>query len=378
MKIIVAPNAFKGSLSATQAAIAIARGVCEAFPDAEIVEIPIADGGDGTVEALVAAHKGTFQSVNVEGPLGDPVLASYGLIDGGRTAVVELAAASGYVLLTPAARDPRKTSTYGFGQLLDAARQAGAESVIAGIGSSATNDGGAGMAQALGYRLLDAFGHNLPRGGAALLRLERIDGTGLDAGWRSVKVMVACDVTNPLTGPEGASYVYGPQKGAGPETVVLLDKALAHLAEVIERDLGKRVADIPGAGAAGGTGAGLMAFLDAKLVSGAALVVEASGLDGALKGADLVITGEGRVDAQTAYGKAPGEVARRAQAAGIPTLLIAGSKGKGWEALKSSGVISVVALAQGTDPEGHNLEDLMRDSGPSLTRAAARAVKDLL
>jgi glycerate kinase len=378
VKIIVAPNSFKGSLSATQAAIAIARGVCEAFPDAEIVEIPIADGGDGTVEALVAAHKGTFQSVTVEGPLGDPVLASYGLIDGGRTAVVELASSSGYVLLTPAARDPRKTSTYGFGQLLDAARQAGAESVIAGIGSSATNDGGAGMAQALGYRLLDAFGHDLPRGGAALLRLERIDGTGLDAGWRSVKVMVACDVTNPLTGPKGASYVYGPQKGAGPETVVLLDKALAHLAEVIELDLGKRVADIPGAGAAGGTGAGLMAFLDAKLVSGAALVVEASGLDGALKGADLVITGEGRVDAQTAYGKAPGEVARRAQAAGIPTLLIAGSKGKGWEALKSSGVISVVALAQGMDPEGHNLEDLMRDSGPSLTRAAARAVKDLL
>ena len=378
MKIIVAPNSFKGSLSATQAAIAIARGVCEAFPEAEIVEIPIADGGDGTVEALVAAHKGTFQSVNVEGPLGDPVLASYGLIAGGRTAVVELASASGYVLLTPAARDPRKTSTYGFGQLLEAARQAGVESVIAGIGSSATNDGGAGMAQALGYRLLDAFGRDLPRGGAALVRLERIDGTGLDAGWRSVKVMVACDVTNPLTGPEGASCVYGPQKGADPETVVLLDGALAHLAEVIERDLGKRVADVPGAGAAGGTGAGLMAFLDAKLVSGAALVVEASGLDGALEGADLVITGEGRVDAQTAYGKAPGEVARRAQAAGIPTLLIAGSKGNGWETLKSSGVTAVVALAQGTDPEGHNLEDLMRDSGPSLTRAAARAVKDLL
>jgi glycerate kinase len=378
VKIIVAPNSFKGSLSATQAAIAIARGVCEAFPEAEIVEIPIADGGDGTVEALVAAHKGTVQSVSVEGPLGDPVLASFGLIAGGRTAVVELASASGYVLLTPAARDPRKTSTYGFGQLLEAARQAGVESVIAGIGSSATNDGGAGMAQALGYRLLDAFGRDLPRGGAALVRLERIDGTGLDAGWRSVKVMVACDVTNPLTGPEGASYVYGPQKGADPETVVLLDGALAHLAEVIERDLGKRVADVPGAGAAGGTGAGLMAFLDAKLVSGAALVVEASGLDGALEGADLVITGEGRVDAQTAYGKAPGEVARRAQAAGIPTLLIAGSKGKGWETLKSSGVTAVVALAQGTDPEGHNLEDLMRDSGPSLTRAAARAVKDLL
>jgi glycerate 2-kinase len=378
VKIIVAPNSFKGSLSATEAAIAIARGVCEAFPDAEIVQIPVADGGDGTAEALVAAHKGTFKSVNVEGPLGDPVLASYGLIESGRTAVVELASASGYALLTPADRDPRRTSTYGFGQLLEAARQGGAESVIAGIGGSATNDGGAGMAQALGYRLLDAFGRDVPRGGEALLRLERIDGTGLDAGWRSVKVMVACDVTNPLTGPEGASYVYGPQKGAGPETVVLLDRALAHLAEVIERDLGKRVAEIPGAGAAGGTGAGLIAFLDAKLVSGATLVVDASGLDHALKGADLVITGEGRVDAQTAYGKAPGEVARRAKAAGIPALLIAGSRGEGWETLKSSGVTSVITLAQGIDPEGHNLDDLMRDTGPALTRAAARAVKDLL
>jgi glycerate kinase len=378
VKIVVAPNTFKGSLSATQAAIAIARGVRDVFPDADIVEIPVADGGEGTVEALVAAHKGSFRWLNVEGPLGDSVLASYGLIDGGRTAVVELASASGYTLISPAARDPRKTSTYGFGQLLEAARQAGVRSVIAGIGSSATNDAGAGMAQALGYRLLDPFGRELPRGGAALLRLEHIDGSRLDPGWRSVKVMVACDVTNPLTGPEGASHVYGPQKGADPETVKLLDRALAHMATVIERDLGKRVADLPGAGAAGGTGAGLVAFLDAKLVSGAALVVEASGFEQALHGARLVITGEGRVDAQTAYGKAPGEVARRAQAAGIPTLLIAGIKGKGWERLSSSGVTNVVTLAQETDTEGHNLHDLMQDAGPALTRAAAQAIKELI
>jgi len=374
MKIIVAPNSFKGSLSATQAAKAIARGVREAFPDADIVEIPVADGGDGTVEALVSAHHGRYEWVNVEGPLGDPVLASFGLIDGGRTAVVELASASGYVLVTPAARDPRKTSTYGFGQLLEASRKSGAKSVIAGIGSSATNDGGVGMAQALGYRFFDAAARDLPRGGAALMRLERIDATGLDPDWRSVQVKVACDVTNPLTGPEGASAVYGPQKGADAQTVRMLDRALARLAAVIERQYGKRVADIPGAGAAGGTGAGLMAFLDAKLVSGAALVVDASGFNEALTGAQLVITGEGRADGQTAYGKAPGEVARRAQAAGVPVVLLAGSKGVGWETLLQKGISSVVGLAQ----EGDNLTELMQEARPALTRAAARAVREML
>lgn len=374
LKIIVAPNTFKGSISATQAAKAITLGVREAFPDAEVVEIPIADGGEGTVEALVTAHAGTYNWVNVEGPLGAPVLASYGLIDGGRTAVVELASASGYVLITPAQRDARKTSTFGFGQLLDAARKSGVESVIAGIGSSATNDGGAGMAQALGYRFLDSRGLELNRGGLALLRLEHIDGSHLNPGWRSVKIRVACDVTNPLTGPGGASYVYGPQKGADPQTVRLLDRALAHFGEVIEQDLGKRVANIPGAGAAGGTGAGLMAFLNAELVPGAALVIDASGFDRALHGAQLVITGEGRVDGQTVFGKAPGEVAQRAQAAGVPTLLIAGSKGKGWETLSGKGVSAVEVLAQ----EGENLQDLMQNPAPALTQAAARAVKELL
>jgi len=372
MKVVVAPNSFKCSLSATQAAIAIARGVHEVFPDAEIVEIPVADGGEGTVEALVTAHNGTYRWVNVEGPLGAPVLASFGVIDEGRTAVVELASASGFALVTPAERDLRKTSTYGFGQLLDAARQAGVATIIAGIGGSATNDGGAGMAQALGYRFLDGARRDLPRGGTALSRLERIDGTGLNAGWRSVKVMVACDVTNPLTGPEGASFVYGPQKGADPPTVRQLDAALGHMAEVIERDFGKRVVDIPGAGAAGGTGAGLIAFLDAQLVPGAALVVEASGFDKKLQGADLVITGEGRADSQTAYGKAPGEVATRAKAARIPVLLIAGTKGPGWEALRGLGVSSIATL----DEDGENLQQLMLDAAEMLTRATVRACQE--
>jgi len=378
LKIVVAPNSFKGSLSATQAAMAIAKGVREALPDADVVEIPVADGGEGTVEALVTAHDGTYGWVNVEGPLGDPVLASYGLIDGGTTAVVELASASGFALVSQARRDVRRTSTFGFGQLLEAARKSGVGSIIAGIGGSATNDGGAGMAQALGYRFLDAAGDELPRGGAALLRLQRIDATSVAGAWRSVKVMVACDVTNPLTGTEGASYVYGPQKGADLQTVELLDRALAHLAEVIERDFGKQVANVPGAGAAGGTGAGLIAFLDARLVPGAALVVEASGFDRALAGAQLVITGEGRVDSQTAYGKAPGEVARRAKQAGVPVLLIAGARGEGWESLRSTGVTNVVTLAQGAGTGGDNLDHLMRDAGPELTRAAARAVQDLL
>src|SRR5437899_758777 len=378
MKVVVAPNSFKGSLSASQAAAAIARGVREARPQAEVVEVPVADGGEGTVEALVSARKGAYRSAEVEGPLGDRVRATYGLIDGGATGLVELAAASGLTLIPAEKRDPRETSTYGFGQLLDIVRGQGVSSIIAGIGGSATNDGGAGMAQALGYRVLDASGRELRRGGAALAHLDRIDASGFDQAWRSISVMVASDVTNPLVGPEGASYVYGPQKGADDRAVRELDQALARLAEVIERDLEKSVSEIPGAGAAGGAGAGLIAFLGARLVPGAPLVVDASGFDAALSGASLVITGEGRVDAQTAYGKAPGEVAKRAHAAGIPVLLLAGSKGPGWESLSSMGVDSIVTLAEDGDPGGHNLQVLMHDAAPELTRAAARAVQELL
>jgi len=371
VKVVVAPNAFKGSLSASQAAAAIARGVRQVFPEADIVEVPVADGGDGTAEALVSAHDGTFQTVKVEGPLGDPITAAYGLIDGGRTGVVELASSSGLALISPDRRDARRASTYGFGQLLQAAHVAQVASIIAGIGGSATNDGGAGMAQALGYHLLDASGRDLPRGGAALAHLERIE-RPRDDWWESVAVKVACDVDNPLTGPRGASAVYGPQKGADDQAVRELDAALSRLAAVVERDLGKRVADVPGAGAAGGTGAGMIAFLDAQLVPGAPLVVEASGFEAKLRGADLVITGEGQADEQTAYGKAPGEVAKRAKKARIPVLLIAGSKGPGWEALRGLGVTAVVTL----DEEGDNLQQLMRDAGQMLTRATVRACQE--
>jgi glycerate 2-kinase len=372
MKVIVAPNAFKGTLTAPQAAAAIALGVRDVFPDADVVQVPVADGGDGTVEALVAARRGEYRSATVEGPLGDPVEARYGLIDSGRTAVVELATSSGVVLVERSRRDPRRASTYGFGQLLEAARALGVAGIIAGIGGSATNDGGAGMAQALGYRLLDSAGKDLDRGGAALARLERIDDSGFDsAGWASVRVRVASDVTNPLTGPQGASSVYGPQKGADAQAVKELDAALARLAQVIATDMGKQVAQLTGSGAAGGTGAGLVAFLGASLEPGAPLVVGATGFDEELLGSDLVFTGEGRADEQTAYGKAPGEVAKRAAAVGIPVVLLAGSKGPGWEALHALGVTEVVTLTE----EGKDAQDAFRDPGGLLRRAAVVACR---
>lgn len=371
MRIVAAPNPFKGSLGAPAAAAAIAAGVRRVFPDAEVILVPVADGGEGTVEALVAARKGELLTVPVEGPLGDPVEAEFGLVDGGRTAVVELASSSGLPLISSDRRDPRVSSTYGFGQLLAAARERGVSKIIAGIGGSATNDGAAGMAQALGFRLLDAAGEELPRGGAALARLHRIDPAGAGAGWRDLTIQVACDVSNPLTGPEGASAVYGPQKGAGPDQVAELDAALAHFATVVERDLGVAVEGLRGGGAAGGAGAGLVAFLGAELTRGAPLVIEAAGLELALQGADLVFSGEGRVDAQTRYGKGPAEVAGRARSAGVPAVLLAGSLGEGWEAMLAEGVAAVMPLAEGPS----TLEELQSSAAALLERAAERACR---
>jgi glycerate kinase len=367
VKFVTAPNPFKGSLTAPAAARAMARGVRRAVEDAEVVEIPVADGGEGTVEALVSARGGESITMTVEGPLGDPVQATFGLIDGGRTAVVELAASSGLTLVPPECRDPRLASTYGFGQVLDAARRRGVERIIAGIGGSATNDGGAGMAQALGFRLLDAGGRDLGRGGAALARLDRIDGTGADVAWREVEVEVAVDVTNPLTGPEGATAVYALQKGATPEVVEELERALDRFAEVI----GREIADRPGAGAAGGAGAGLMYFLGARLSRGAPLVVEAAGLDEALHGAWAVLTGEGRLDAQSAYGKGPVEVARRARAMGVRAFLLTGTVGEGWESVLDEGVTLVETLS----PPGEELSvsEMESRAAELLALAAERA-----
>jgi glycerate kinase len=372
LRFVAAPNPYKGSLGAPAAAAAIAAGVRDVVPDADVVEVPVADGGEGTVEALVAARGGELVTACVRGPLGDPVEAVFGLIDGGATAVVELAAASGLPLVAPGRRDPRVTTTYGFGELLEAARRLGVGRILAGIGGSATNDAGAGMGQALGYRLLDAAGEELPPGGLALARLARIDASGVDPAWAGVDVEVAVDVTNPLTGPEGASAVYGPQKGATEEMVRELDAALARFGEVA----GGGVADLPGAGAAGGAGAGLVRFLGARLTRGAPLVVEASGLDAALPGARAVITGEGRVDAQTTYGKGPIEVARRAREAGVPAILVAGSRGPGWEAVLAEGIAFVESLV----PEGDEaaVADAESRAADLLRAAAARACRRLL
>ena len=367
MRIVIAPNAFKGSLSALEAAEAIAEGVRAAAADADLVLVPIADGGDGTVEALVAATHGERRTLRVRGPLGGPVDADYGLIDGGSNAVIEMAKAAGLALVPPEKRDPRVTTTYGVGELLQRAYDDGARHFIVGIGGSATNDGGAGMAQGLGYHLLDAQGQELPAGGLALKRLARIHTGGVHAKWKEAEVEVACDVTNPLTGPSGASAVYGPQKGATPEMVAELDAALKHFAEIIRRDLGVDVEHLPGAGAAGGLGAGLVAFTGARLRPGAEMVMEALRLDERLQGAWLVITGEGRLDSQTArFGKGPAAVARHARNAGIPVVAIAGSIADETELrLLFDGLKATVV-------EPGSLDQAIAQARPLLVRAATR------
>lgn len=381
MKIVVAPQALKGSLDAAEVGAAIAAGVRAVFPDAQIAVVPVADGGEGTVRALVAATGGELRRTRVSGPLGEPVEAEWGILGTVRehdardtpvrTAVIEMAAASGLPLVPPSRRDPRITSTRGTGELLRAALDAGCRAVILGIGGSATNDGGAGMAQALGARLLDDTGNELPPGGAALARLARIDMSGLDARLRATSVRVACDVTNPLVGPTGASAVYGPQKGATPEMVRALDAALAHYADVLRRDLGVDVRDVPGAGAAGGLGAGLLAFAGAQLVPGAKLVLDALTFAETMRGADLAITAEGRLDAQTAYGKAPGAVAAAARAAGARAIVLAGAVAMDEAALARLGFAAAIPL-----PDGPlTLDESMARAAELVTAAAVRALR---
>jgi glycerate kinase len=379
MKVVVAPQALKGSLEGGAVGAAIAAGIRAVAPAAEITVIPVADGGEGTVRALVAATGGELRVAEVTGPLGEPVRAEYGLLGqssalGGRTAVIEMAAASGLPLVPPGQRDPLRATTYGTGELLRAALDAGCERILIGIGGSATNDGGAGMAQALGAHLLDATGRELPRGGAALAALARIDTRTLDPRLRDARVTVACDVSNPLCGPQGASAVYGPQKGATPEMVARLDAALAHYASVVRRDLGADVADVPGAGAAGGLGAGLLAFAQAELVPGARMVLDALGFEERLAGADVVFTAEGQLDAQTAYGKAVGAVAAAARRAGVPVIALAGSIAADDAALAALGVDVALPL-----PDGPlSLAESMAQAARLVEAATARAMRLLL
>lgn len=325
MKIVIAPDSWKESLSALEVATAIEDGFRQIFPDAEVVKIPMADGGEGTVEAMVAATQGRIVTLSVTGPLGEPVEAFYGLSGDEKQAFIEMAAASGLESVPTARRDPRITTSWGTGELIRHALDAGVRHIIIGLGGSATNDGGAGMVQALGAGLLDAQGEQIAGGGEAVSQLERIDTRRLDPRLAECRIEVACDVTNPLTGEEGATAVFGPQKGATPDMVRQLDEALTHYGKIIERDLDKSVLTLKGGGAAGGMGVALYAFCGAELRQGVEIVTEALSLDAAVRHADLVITGEGRIDSQTIHGKVPIGVARVAKRYDIPVIGIAGS-----------------------------------------------------
>lgn len=371
MRIVVAPDSYKGSLSAIEVADSIERGIRQVWPQAEVVKIPIADGGEGTVQALVAATGGRLFDATVVGPLGEQVASYWGLLGDGETAVIEMAAASGLPLVPPAKRNPCVTTTYGTGQLIKAALDYGCRKMIIGIGGSATNDGGTGMAQALGTRFYDAAGEELPRGGLALSRLARIDLTGLDARLADTEIMVACDVDNPLCGPRGASAVFGPQKGATPAMVADLDRALAHYAEVAAAATGRDVAACAGAGAAGGLGAGLLFFTSARLRPGVEIVLEATDFAGHVRQADLVITGEGRTDVQTAYGKAPVGVARVAGRYRVPVLCISGGLGDGATAVYEHGIAALMAIV----PQPMSLDDCLAQGAALLEAATARMLR---
>ncbi len=327
MKVVVAPDSFKGSVTALQAANAVEQGLRRVFPDAVIDKVPMADGGEGTVQSLVDATGGSIQTQRVLGPLGDEVEAEFGILADGQTAVIEMASASGLTLVPLDKRNPFVTTTYGTGQLIRAAFRAGCTKLIIGIGGSATNDGGVGMAEALGIQFLNADEKPIERGGGGLSELMSIDIAGLHPKVAGTETVVACDVNNPLTGSEGASHVYGPQKGATSEMVATLDANLEHYDEVLTRTFGQSFGSIPGAGAAGGLGAGLMAFLNAELRLGVDIVIDTVKLKDRMKGASLVITGEGQLDFQTAFGKTPVGVARVAKADNIPVIAIAGGIG---------------------------------------------------
>lgn len=366
MKIVIAPDSFKESLTAAEVADAIEAGFKQIIPDAEFIKVPVADGGEGTLQSLVDATEGDFISKTVTGPLGAPVEACFGILGDGKTAVIEMARASGIELVAPEDRDPYITTTFGTGELILAALDKGVEKIIVGIGGSATNDGGAGMMQALGAKLLNTEGKELVHGGAALEQLATIDVASMDERLKTVKFVAACDVDNPLTGAKGASAIFGPQKGACEEKVQNLDAALKHYGEVIEQTLNVHVDTVPGAGAAGGMGAALLAFMQADLKPGIDIVMEAVSLAEKVEGAKLVITGEGRIDGQTAQGKTPVGVARIAKAQDIPVVALAGSVGQGAEAVYEQGIDALFPVVHGAV----DLPEALAKGAENLTRAA--------
>ncbi|MBF8419099.1 glycerate kinase family protein [Heyndrickxia coagulans] len=371
---LLAPDSFKESMTAKEVCAAMEAGIKKAIPDAVCIQVPMADGGEGTVQSLVDATGGTIYQQTVTGPLGHPVTACYGILGDGETAVIEMASASGIHLVTKETKNPLVTTTYGTGELIKACLDKKVKQILIGIGGSATNDGGAGMAQALGAKFLDERGGMLPFGGGALGDLAEIDLAGLDPRLKEVQIFVASDVTNPLCGENGASHVFGPQKGATKEMVALLDTNLSHYAAIIKEQLGKDVAEVPGAGAAGGLGAGLMVFTDAVLKSGIELVVEYTGLEQKVKDADIVLTGEGSIDFQTQFGKAPYGVARAAKKHGKPVIAVAGYVGEQIDVLYEKGIDAIFGIL----PRPMALEDALKTGAANIERTCENIARLLV
>ena len=369
MKIIVAPQAFKESLKAHKVAAAMAEGVRTAIPDIQIVSLPMADGGEGTVKAMIESPGDQTVTTYGLGPLGDKNNAIWGILGDGKTAVIEMAAASGLNRVPENRRDALAASTIGTGELIRAALENGYRRIIIGLGDSATTDGGTGMARALGVKFLDEHNQPIPLGGGGLQRLKHIDITGHHSLIEESTIICACDVTNPLYGPEGAAYIYGPQKGASPEDIKKLDAGLRHLVNIIQRDIGKDVSEIPGGGAAGGLAAGLVAFLNASLQSGIDIVCESIGFEKHLEGADLVITGEGRIDSQTARGKTICGIATRAKKQGVPVIAIAGELGEGYRDVFNCGISEAIGIM----PKGMEREYAMKNAA-HLVKSAVSTV----
>lgn len=375
MKFVLAPDSFKESMTSKEACDAMERGIKKVINDAQCIKVPMADGGEGTVEALAYGSKGKIKKVFVTGPLGkDKVNASYGIFGDGKRAIIEMAEASGIRLVKRELRNPLITTTYGTGELILDAIDNGAKHIIIGIGGSATNDGGAGMLQALGGKLLDKEGNELGFGGVELLKLHKIDLSTLDSRIKDINFEVACDVTNPLVGENGASYIFGKQKGASKEDMKVLDKALTNYAEVIKRDLGIDVRYVEGAGAAGGLGAALLVFLNGKLKSGIELVIKHTELEEKLKDADYVFTGEGAIDSQTIYGKTPMGVAMVAKKHRVKTIAFAGKVGDGVENLYDIGIKSIFSIMR----EVESLDEALKNGIENLEKTTEAVVRLLI
>jgi glycerate kinase len=374
MRIVIAPDSFKGSLSSKEVADAIELGVRKVLPDVDIIKIPIADGGEGTVQTLVAAMGGEIIKTQVVGPLGETIESYFGVLNDKKTAIIEMANASGLPLVPIEKRNPLITTSYGTGQLIKAALDMGVDRIVIGLGGSATNDGGVGMAQALGIRFFDENGNDIGFGGGELSKISKIDMSGIDEKIRKVRIEAACDVDNPLCGPNGASYIYGPQKGANKEMIEILDRNLGHLAKVIKRDLGADIMDLPGAGAAGGLGAGLVAFLNAELKRGIDIIVNITKLDDYIKDACVVFTGEGQIDKQILSGKAVYGVAKIAKKHGAYVVAIVGSINDDAYELFDKGIDGIESIID----KPMTMDEACKRAGLLVERAAERVMRLIL